>query len=599
MKMTDIMRKINIILGFFLAIGLSSCFKLDRTPEGVLSTVNSFTTTGEMQNYINQFYETAVRMQNMTAGGGSGICGTDINSDNMAASSPVTRINGGLSVADAVSLTNYTYIRNVNFFLNNLDNYPDPSQAAYKQLVGEGYYFRAWYYYQLLVNYGPVSIVKVPLDPDSSQMKLERDSRLEVADFIIGDLKLAIENLSEQNSSATMRIHRDVARALLSEVALFEGTWEKYHKAANDKFFDPAVTDAKINSYLQTAADAAKAVMDRNVWKISTVGGADAYRQLFATEDLSSNSEVLWFKRYDGSVIGNSVDRYLNTGGAGVGVTASLVDDYLTINGEPFVGIERDNAKKHYGDELLPTVRDPRLAQTVAAPGQKIHPDGTVLQYSPLNGNGSAYGTNTTGYSILKHNQIDYAGNVEAENKGSTPAIQFRYADVLLNYAEALAELGGAANASKIIEAVQPLRDRAGMPAMDFDREYNTDPSYAFRGLDKYIQAVRRERRVEQAIEGRRLQDILRWAAADKLLRGWWPTGAKYVGTDLEEHFRGQLTIGESILVNSSGDILPLNPDNAAYSGGYGFNLDRDYLLPIQERMISLTSGLWTQNPGW
>ena len=262
MKMTDIMRKINIILGFFLAIGLSSCFKLDRTPEGVLSTVNSFTTTGEMQNYINQFYETAVRMQNMTAGGGSGICGTDINSDNMAASSPVTRINGGLSVADAVSLTNYTYIR--NFFLNNLDNYPDPSQAAYKQLVGEGYYFRAWYYYQLLVNYGPVSIVKVPLDPDSSQMKLERDSRLEVADFIIGDLKLAIENLSEQNSSATMRIHRDVARALLSEVALFEGTWEKYHKAANDKFFDPAVTDAKINSYLQTAADAATAAMDRH-----------------------------------------------------------------------------------------------------------------------------------------------------------------------------------------------------------------------------------------------------------------------------------------------------------------------------------------------
>lgn len=594
------MKTRNIILGLFVTVGLTSCFNLDLTPEGVLSTANPFTTTGEMQNYVNQFYETAVFAQSMSAGGGGGICGTDINSDNMAASSPVTRINGGLSVADASSLTYYTYIRDVNFFLNNLDNYPDPSQSSYKQLVGEGYFFRAWYYFQLLKNYGPVSIVKVPLDPDSEQMKLARDKRTDVADFIIEDLKTAVENLNEQNSCATMRIHKDVARALLSEVALFEGTWEKYHKARNDKFFDSSVTDEKIKGYFQTAADAAKAVMDRNVWAISTDGGtSDAYRAIFATEDLSANKEILWFKRYNGSEIGNSVDRYLNTGGAGVGATASLVDDYLTIDGKPFTGEAKEKAKQHYGDELLPTARDPRLAQTIAAPGQKIHPDGTILYYSPLNGNGSAYGTNTTGYSILKHNQIDYTGNVEAENKGSTPAIQYRYADVLLNYAEALAELDGASNASKIIAAIQPLRDRVGMPAMDFDREYNTASDYPFRGLNKYVQAVRRERRVEQAIEGKRLTDILRWAAADELLRGWWPTGARYVGTDLEEHFKDQLVIGTSILVDTKGDIVPLNPSNAAYNGGYGFKLDRDYLLPIQDRMISLTGGLWEQNPGW
>ncbi len=594
------MKTRNIIISLLIASGLSSCFNLDLTPEGVLSTADPFTTTGEMRNYINQFYESAVLVQNMSAGGGSGICGTDINSDNMAASSPVTRINGGLSVANASALTYYNNIRNVNFFLNNLGNYPDPSQTDFCQLAGEGYYFRAWYYFQLLKDYGPVSIVKIPLDPDSKQMKLARDKRTDVADFIIEDLKTAIDNLGEQSSCATMRIHKDVARAFLSEVALYEGTWEKYHKAKNDRFFDPSVTDAKINGYFQIAADAAKAVMDRNVWSISTGGGtADAYRSIFATEDLSSNKEILWFKRYDGDQIGNSVDRYLNTGGAGVGATASLVDDYLTIDGRPFVGDERENAKNRYGEELLPTVRDPRLAQTIAAPGQKIHPDGTILYYSPLNGNGSAYGTNTTGYSILKHNQIDYTGNVEAENKGSTPAIQFRYADVLLNYAEALAEMDGAGNASKIIAAVQPLRDRVGMPPMDFDREYNTSTDYPFRNLNKYIQAVRRERRVEQAIEGRRLTDIFRWAAAEELLRGWWPTGARYVGTDLEEHFREQLTIGTSILVNAKGDIVPLNPSTAAFDGGYGFRLDRDYLLPIQERMISLMNALWEQNPGW
>ncbi len=267
------MKTRNIIAGLAITLGLSSCFNLDLNPEGVLSTANPFTTTGEMQNYINQFYESAVRVQNMSAGGGSGICGTDINSDNMAASSPVTRINGGLSVANASALTYYNYIRNVNFFLNNLDNYPDPSQPAFRQLVGEGYYFRAWYYFCLLKDYGPVAIVKIPLAPDSERMKLARDKRTDVADFIIEDLKTAIDNLGEQSSCATMRIHKDVARAFLSEVALYEGTWEKYHKAKNDDFFDPSVTDAKINGYFQTAANAAKEIMDRNVWSISQSGG--------------------------------------------------------------------------------------------------------------------------------------------------------------------------------------------------------------------------------------------------------------------------------------------------------------------------------------
>ena len=589
------MKTLNMISWIGAGMLLTSCFNLDRNPEGVLSTANPFTTAGEIQNYVNQFYETGLRFQGMSAGGGSAICGTDINSDNLAASSPVTRINGGLSAGSAVELTEYTYIRNVNYLLANLGNYPDQAQPAFRQLAGEGYYFRAWYYFQLLQGYGPVSIVKTPLDPDSEQMKLPRNSRIEVADFIIEDLKTAVEYLQEQGSSASMRVHKDVARTLLSEVALFEGTWEKYHKAEGDRFYDSSVTEEKIRGYLQTAADAAKAVMDRGVWSISTAGGAsDAYRSLFATEDLSSNPEILWYKRYDGSVVGNSVDRYLNTGGAGIGVTASLVDDYLTAEGKPFVGELRTSAKAGaYGTEFKS--RDPRLSQTVAVPGQKIHPDGTVLKYSPLAGNGSAYGTNTTGYSLLKHNQIDYDGNVEAENKGSTPAIQYRYADVLLNYAEALAELGGAEHAKEIAAAVKPLRDRVGMPGMDFDREYNTSSDYPFRSLDKYIQAVRRERRVEQAVEGRRLADILRWAAADDLLRGWWPTGAHYSGTDMEEYFKDRTTV----LVDSKGDILPLNPSTAAFESGYGFNLDRDYLLPIEERMLSLTSGLWTQNPGW
>ena len=74
------------------------------------------------------------------------------------------------------------------------------------------------------------------------------------------------------------------------------------------------------------------------------------------------------------------------------------------------------------------------------------------------------------------------------------------------------------------------------MPPVDFDREYNQEADYGFRNLDKYIQAVRRERRVEKACEGRRQEDIMRWAAADELIVGKWPKGALFVGSNLENH---------------------------------------------------------------
>lgn len=600
------MNKYIIAAAIGLGLAFTSCYDLDRNPEGVLSSSNPFTTPGEMSSYLDQFYQNAVRTQDLGAGGGSGIAGGDCNSDNMASPSVNQRIAGRASVSGASSLSAYTNIRKVNFFLNNLDNC-DQKNADYYQAVGEGYYFRAWYYYTLLQNYGPVAWVDTPLDPDMELMKLPRENRTVIADHILADLDLAIENLRERSNSSTMRVHRDVARALKSEVALFEGTWEKYHKAKNDPFFDPTVTDAKINDYLNQAAQAAKDVMDRNVWRIYNTGNPNNdYRIIFQTTDLGSNPEILWYKKYDGDEIGNNVNRYLNQGGGSLGVTASLVDDYLTIDGRPFVGNEKIEAKKVWGNELLPTVRDPRLAQTVATPGQIMRPDMGGYTVPPLIGT-SAYNNNISGYSLLKHVQIDYTGNLDAEFKGATPAIQFRYADVLLNYAEALAELNGAANAEAIKNAIHPLRERVGMPDVDFDREYNTDTEYPFKNLDKYIQAVRRERRVEKACEGRRFDDIMRWAAAEEIFVGKWHRGALFIGSNLENDPAyatlkyDQPSNNTIYLSGQPGDplryIIPTNP--AGYESGWQFNPKRDYLLPLQERMISLTEGLWQQNPGW
>ena len=604
------MKKKYLLAGLVLAFGLTSCYDLDKMPEGVLSTEGAFSSTGEMRNYIDQFYENGLRQQGMEAGGGSFIAGSDTHSDNMSSNTVSTRMAGETTLSSAAKLSNYNYIRNLNFFLNNLNNCAEKGSPTYNQYVGEGYYFRAWYYYRMFVDYGELAWVDTPLAPDASAMKLPRESRTVIADHILADLDKAIELLGEQNSSRNMRVHKDVARALKSEVALFEGTWEKYHKAENDEFYDKSVTDQKINEYFTQAANAAKEVMDRGVWEIHNTGNPlNDYRIIFETTDLSSNSEVLWFKKYDGDEIGNNVDRYLNQGGGGIGVTASLIDDYLTIDGKPFLGEPKKEAQKKFGDELLPTIRDPRLAQTVCIPGQQLRPDEGDKHYSvpPLIGT-SAYNQNVTGFSLLKHVQINYTGSLDAEFKGATPAIQFRYADILLNYAEALAELDGAGNAQKIISALSPLRQRVGMPDVNFDREYNQDPEYPFRNLDKYIQAVRRERRVETACEGRRTEDIMRWAAADELIVGKWAKGVLFTGSNLENHpeYDGKLIYDQASgnnlhLTGKPGDVLryvvPVNP--TGYEQGWQFNIHRDYLLPIQERMLQLTEGLWKQNPGW
>lgn len=555
-------------------------------------------TTSEMQKYLNQFYQTAVKAHPGGLGA-SGIAFGDMISDNMVGASPDVRLSGLTTLSNASALSNYNHIRNLNFMLINADNNKEVS-AAKNHCIGEAYYFRAWYYFQLVKDYGDVAWVEDVLE--MNEANVSRSSRLTVIDNILADLDLAIANLNEQNSSASMRVHRDVARAFKAEVALFEGTWQKYHKLKNDAFFSKEVTDIKIKSYLEQARDAAKAVIDRGVWNIHSIG-SKPYQNMFIALDLSSNKEVLWWKKYNAAEnIGHSVTRYINEGGGQTGVSQSLVDDYLTVTGTIFSDEERTLAQKTYGDELLPTKRDPRLAQTVCTPGTQMRPDGSVYSLPPLQV--TTYHQNTTGYSLLKFNEYNtsYSASITGEGKAQAPAIQRRYADVLLMYAEALAELDGAGNQAIIKATLQPLRDRVGMPGVDFDREYNTSPSYPFSKLDKFIQAVRRERRVELAAEGIRFNDILRWAAADDLIVGKRPLGAFFISSTLETqnklggYYNGTLVPGKNIQLNDQGYI---DPYKVALPSGFGFKTTRDYLLPIQERMLSLTNGLWKQNPGW
>ncbi len=195
---------------------------------------------------------------------------------------------------------------------------------------------------------------------------------------------------------------------------------------------------------------------------------------------------------------------------------------------------------------------------------------------------------NNTGFQVRKGNdpKDPQAGSGVSWNTScETGAIVFRYAEALLNYAEAKAELGEAVDYAKSINL---LRSRAGMP----DFKVQSDPNrsrYADYGysITDELQEIRRERTVELGAEGFRFDDIRRWAAHN-LLKGKRPKGYPYLASEWT---------GKNISYKTDADGF-LDPFSAQISGGYGFNPLRDYLECIPLNEITLNPKLY-QNPGW
>ncbi|KAA5542970.1 RagB/SusD family nutrient uptake outer membrane protein [Adhaeribacter rhizoryzae] len=601
--------KIYFLASVFAAFSCQDDF-LDREPLDVLSTAGSLATTNELRLYVNQFYESFPGHPTIT--GNTGIAFSDATSDNMIITAVDTRLNGNLSQGNAARLTEYNNIRSVNYFLANYKN-AGGDQALINQYLGEAKFFRAWFYFSLIKKYGDVTWVNTVLPADQEMTQLARDSRVVVVDSILADLDKAIALIPAVSTNAGMRVHKDVALAFKSRVALFEGTWQKYHKQDADPFWTKDISDDKIANYLAQAKQAAETIITSGRWSIYTTGKPlEDYGNLYTTLNLAGNKEVMLWRKYDANEnIGHSISKYLSTGGGDIGVTLSLVDDYLTRTGTPFVGAARTEAQAVYGRELSPDLRDPRLSQTVAVPGKPLKPSAVVPAFPPINQSG--FNRSTTGYPLYKYIEYNSASATFDDNKSSVPAILFRYAEVLLNYAEAMAELGE--SPALVAQALQPLRARVGMPDVDFDREYNNDPDYSFRNLDKVIQSVRRERRVELAAEGMRLDDIFRWSAADVLIAGKRPLGVLFVGSNIAQEntatglykdallYYDNAPSGKSVNFyltgNAQASLRYVDPYQRVLPNGFGFNLSRDYLLPIQDRMMQLTNGLWTQNPGW
>lgn len=586
-------RYLIFLLNILVLSGLTGCLKsnlLDQNPQTEISDANFWHTSNDLKLYVNNFYQ---QLPSYRAWASIGIYSEDDNTDNMVAGAYNERLNGEGTVPASGGGWGYgdwSAIRDVNYFLENYNKVQEPFSTL-STYVGEAYFFRAWFYFDKLKSFGALPWINVSLTTnDTAYLMAPRLPRNVIVDSILADLDQAITLLKPMGAAAKLRIYKEFAQGFKSRVALYEGTWEKYHK--DDPFGVPGQDGA---GYLQVAASAAEAVLNSGKFALDNMHEPDGYRKLFNQTDYSGSKEVMFWRKYSyDDLITHHWNQY-SSNGANRGITKSLVDAYLCTDGKP-LGV----SPLYKGDDSLSLMvenRDPRLQQTIYIPGAVIfsaatYPTGQALlfQYPALNAGGEI--RNITGYQLYKSHSLDYNQAYNINQDGITGLIFMRYAEVLLNYAEAKAELGTVTQAD-LDKTVNLLRDRVDMPHLVLG-SITPDPAWKFPALSPVINEVRRERRVEFACEGYRYDDIMRWAAADELIVGWKPLGARW---QQWAAVFPDMTVGEDVYVNDEGYIEPFQ-NITTMKNGYGFNTGRDYLLPLPVRETTLNPNI-KQNPGW
>jgi len=470
---------------------------LDRPPLDQIGTDSYWKTSGDLENYVRQYYPKLP-----THGSGAGQAIEDANSDNMILAVANSVLNGQRPITTGNWQSDWNDIRSINIFFDNYQNV-EADLGQYQHFLGEAHFFRAWFYFNLVRKYGDVPWYDHALYPGSDELYNPRDQRTLVIDNILDDLDNAIQYLDKRSSAGNSRLNREAALAFKSRVALYEGTWQKYH--AGTAF---GTQGADPNKYFQECVDAASDLMNGDYTK----GLYNDYYKLFGTSNMSSIDEVLLYKVANQSEsMGNNVQFYTTRRTNQMSVTWGLVSSYLNKNGElyDYKGL----AETTKGNAFLSKIAedcDPRLKSTIWIPGDiRVASSNETFDKPFIDKGGEELCA--TGFQVKKYSDpYSSAAGQDWGGYSETGYIYFRYAEVLLNYAEAKYELDG----TVAYDQLNLLRARVGMPDFTVNpQSADMNPvDYGYTISDELYE-IRRERRIELALEGRRGDDYKRWAA--------------------------------------------------------------------------------------
>lgn len=559
-----------------------------------------------------------------------GVFKTDNNSDNQCAAKEDDNFVPGERRVPTSGEWDFKKIRDCNYFFETvLPKYEEGKitglDVNIRHYIGEMYFFRAFQYFTFMKKYGDFPIVDKTLSDDYTELAEanQRRPQNEVARFILKDLDKAAEMMKETAPDAN-RLTKYVALLLKSRVALYEGTWLKYHAGtdrvpggpgwpgANAGYLNGFNIDlnSEIQFFLSEAKSAAEQVADNFP--------LEDYASMFNSVDLSDKKEVLLWRKYDISLkVFHYVVSYLQTvqpGGNGcgnTGFTRSLVESYLMTNGLPIYA----SGSGYQGDKTLTDVaanRDNRLRESMSIPGDQINP---MNVYTRPGITIITENKNTTGYTLRKG--LNQDPSMSATNPSNTGCVIFRAAEAYLNYIEASYLLTNSLDA-KSTSYWKALRRRAGVDddiqktiaATDLSKENDLAVYSGEQQVNATLYNIRRERRSEFIAEGLRLDDLYRWRALDKMknyiVEGFnlWDENYKLYDDLKPEGENGEPNV--SGRANKYIRPYQIHKNNKAFNG-YTF-MQAHYLAPIAYDVIRLstpdkggdisTAHIY-QNPGW
>ncbi|WP_412465591.1 RagB/SusD family nutrient uptake outer membrane protein [Pedobacter sp. KLB.chiD] len=489
----------------FIAVAgmLAACKKagLDRFPQTSVSPGLFFNTESDLSLYVNGLLSQPDRSTYLN----------DQSTDNVATTAAVEikNIMGGNATAQNITTGwSWSRLRNINYFLENYGR-AQVSAAVKNHYAGLARYYRAEFYLDKVKRFSDVPWYSGTLEPGDDALYKARDPRALIADSIMADLDFAYKNVRESVPVGTPG--KWAVATLYARAALYEGTYRKYHNELN--------LSSSANAFLETAARISGEIISSKKFNIYNTGKPEQdYATLFSSQDLTSNSEVILVNIFD---LSKSKSQNVNStvfGDYEQAPAKDLLQTYLMKDGSRFTDIA-NYAKLGFVAEFKN--RDPRMSQTMVYPGWIRVPDPTPY-IQRLN-------KNFTGYHQLK-------GYVNSTDNATLNGVDFpvyRYAEILLTYAEALAELGTLTQ-SQLDQSVNLLRKRAGLPDLNLAAaNANPDPVLQLQYPNVAANAgvileIRRERRVEYAFENMRFDDLMRWKVGKLLTKS--PEGMYFAG---------------------------------------------------------------------
>lgn len=577
----------------FIIVTFNSC-DLKELPVDTASREAIFGSQSGMELYTNSFYD-------ILPGTDVGVFQDDDVSDLVARNG----VDNFLAVGALSPITSSGWswggLRNINYFVENAETSTVPTKNHY---IGLARFFRALFYFDKVKRFGDVPWIEKTIDvKDSSTLKGPRDSRFDVMDNILKDLDFAIENISLTSDPSCTRITKNVARAYKTRICLYEASFRKYHTTYN--------MGASASKWYTEVVKAANEITGFNLHNSAIADRS--YRELFITKSPYADETILAVA-LDASlqVFSSANRRFISpTYGNRPSLTRNFVNTYLKLDGTPFT-----NDPSYKTTPFVQEVknRDLRLKQTIRL-GDYKRTENSVPIAAPPN-----FNQTFTGYQPIKWS-YDERFPYDDESRNDNAHIIMRWAEVLLNKAEALTELDQMTNA-EWTTTIGSLRKRAGIAG----ETLTTMPTIADPYLIAYYKnkftnpvllEVMRERAVEMVFEGLRPDDLIRWHIGELFQEA--PMNGMYIPVlgeyDLNSDGINDVVFYQGTKPGSSNPqiaFVDVTPSTAVgriqlsngTSGEILWNpgvrewLDKKYLYPIPQDDKNMNPSLG-QNPGW